>query len=282
MPTADPGRPGAVVAAAYLALSAPLLVFSSTASWGIVAAHLAAFAGVLWATRAGPRNVLADWLPLLLTAFFYAELPHLIAAVGRPETLGYRDGIVQGWEQALFAAQPARELAGQLPWTWLSELLHGGYLSYYFLIVGPPLVFYLAGRRDQFAGAQLAVLATFVVCYVVFIVFPVEGPRYAWPAPPGAPGGPIRDATLRLLEGGSSRGTAFPSSHAAVGVAATLAALRYRPWLGAACAVATLLLVVGAVYGGFHYAVDMAVGVGVGLLASGAALFWYHRRPRRA
>jgi membrane-associated phospholipid phosphatase len=267
-------RPAALVALVYLTVSFPALFLVPQIPWGTVAAHVAAMLGLGWANRLRRPNVLADWLPLMLTAFFYAELPALIHGVSHPELHGYRDHLVQAWEQSLFGTQPAHRLAGAIPWLWLSESVHAGYLAYYFLIFGPPLVLYLRGRREQFATAQLAILATFVVCYVVFMVFPVEGPRYAWPSPPGVPDGPVRRFALWLLEGGSSRGTAFPSSHAAVAVAASVGALRYQPKLGLGVAATSVLLVVGAVYGGFHYGIDMAVGVMVGLAVSVAVLRW--------
>jgi membrane-associated phospholipid phosphatase len=268
-----------MVSLVYLAVSFPALFFNgfAAAPWAMVAVHLLALGGLAWAVgRPGPQ-VFADWLPLLLTAFFYAELPSLIAGVSGA---GYHDAVIQGWEAALFGSQPAHQLAGALPWLPLSEAVHAGYLAYYFLIFGPALVLYLRGRREAFASAQLAIMATFVVCYVVFILFPVEGPRYAWPAPPGIPDGPVRRLALWLLEGGSSRGTAFPSSHGAVAMAATVGALRYQPKVGIPVAVTSVLLVVGAVYGGFHYGVDMVVGVAVGLIVSIAAVRWFDRaRP---
>lgn len=274
-----PRNPAARVALAYLALSFPLLFLNGLAAtpWPMVAGHLVASAGLFWALRSGSGNPLAAWLPILLTPFFYMELPALIAGVNGP---GYHDAAVQGWELALFGFQPSHEWAGMMPWVWLSEALHAGYLSYYFMIFGPPLVLFLRGRREEFAGSQLAVLATFVGCYTVFILFPVEGPRYAWPAPPGLPDGPLRSFAKQLLEGGSSRGTAFPSSHAAVAVAATLAALRYQWRVGLLSALFSLLLVLGAVYAGYHYAIDMIVGIALGLAVTLPTLGWFDRTGR--
>jgi len=266
-----------MVGLVYLAVSFPLLFLDGLAAtpWAMVAAHLVALAGLAWAARSRTRNVLADWLPLGLTAFFYAELPHLIAGVNSP---GYHDRTIQAWELALFGMQPSHDWAGRAPWLLFSEAVHLGYLSYYFMIFGPPLILYLAGRRREFAGAQLAIIATFVVCYTVFILFPVEGPRYAWPAPPGIPDGPIRSFALMLLEGGSSRGTAFPSSHAAVAVAATIGGLWYQRKVGMLTAGMTVLLVLGAVYGGYHYAIDMIVGILVGAVTSVLVLRRFERR----
>lgn len=274
-------RHAAVVTLAYLVATLPLIargVWTDEPGGAAVAGvHVVALLALGWVVRRKPTaNFIADWLPLLLIGILYGELPRLIAAV-HASPIVYHDPAVQGWEAALFGAQPAHVLAGALPFAPLSELVHGGYVSYYALIYGPPLILYARGRRRAFGATSLALMATFAVCYVAFITFPVEGPRYAWSAPPGIPDGPIREAVLWILGNGSSRGTAFPSSHAAVSTAATLAALRFQPRVGSAVAVLTALLVVGAVYGGFHYAIDMAVGVAVGAVVATAVLRWSSR-----
>ena len=66
------------------------------------------------------------------------------------------------------------------------------------------------------AGFAALVALGFYVCYVIFALFPVAGPRYFF----GNATGPIAQvATARferwLSEGGSAIGTAFPSSHVA-------------------------------------------------------------------
>lgn len=271
----------AKVTLAYLALTLPLAARSAllpttgSAGAGVLLAHLGAIAALAWSWRRG-RGFLADWMPLLLVAILYGELPYLIHGL-HGATVSYHDAAVQRWELALFGWQPSHELAGRFPYTWLSEIVHAGYASYYALIFGPPLLLYLRGKRDAFAATSAALMSTFVACYLVFIVFPVEGPRYAWPAPPGIPHAPVRDAVLWLLGNGSSRGTAFPSSHAAVATAATIATLRYQRPVGFVAVALTLLLVVGAVYGGFHYAIDMLVGVPVGIVVGGAVLWGMER-----
>jgi membrane-associated phospholipid phosphatase len=117
-----------------------------------------------------------------------------------------------------------------------------------------------------FQKALLALALSMLSCYLVFVLWPVQGPRYL-AAPQGAPEGPVRSLVLAILEGGSSRGAAFPSSHVAVAVTQTLLLLRYRRRLGIVLAGLTLLLALGAVYGGFHYAVDALAGAAVGAVA---------------
>lgn len=290
-------RPVDVLTAGYLALALVALVGSGRpASWpllvlGHVAAALAIGAVVRWeGRRAGEPNggagawrrvrFLRWWYPLLLMPFLYSELPLLNQSLGR----GYRDGAIIAVEQAVFGTQPARMLAGALPIPVLGEFLHAGYLSYYLFIYVPPLLLYLRGRRGAFAEILFYEMLTFYTCYLVFIVFPVQGPRYLWPPPPGVPDGPLRALALRVLEAGSSRGTAFPSSHVAVAFMQTLVAFRLLPRLAPVMAVLTLALGAGAVYGGFHYATDVLAGAATALLlVPGArALLMRLQAPRRA
>ena len=92
--------------------------------------------------------------------------------------------------------------------------------------------------------------------------------------PQGVPDGPVRRLVLALLEAGSSRGAAFPSSHVAVATTQFVMVVRYQPRLSFFVFAISLGLAAGAVYGGFHYAVDALAGVAVGdagCAASGSA-----------
>ena len=111
----------------------------------VAATHMAGLLAAIWLARARGRlaQVAGDWLPLVALPFLYAELPYLIGGAGSP----FRDAVVQRWESDLFGASPAQTLAGALPSRWLSEVLHGGYISYYLIIYVPPLLLYLRGRR---------------------------------------------------------------------------------------------------------------------------------------
>lgn len=256
---------GAVIAT-YLAVTVwPSIVNASETHtpWPLVA-HLIALEIALGVTSAfdrAPRR-LRDWLPLLLGPFLYIDLRWLIAGVGRP----HADALVQSWEHAVFPTNPSATWAAQLPWPPLSEVLHLAYASYYFLVLAPPIVLYARGKRDAYAATVLALTVVYALCFTTYLVLPVDGPRFlAGPAP--APEGPIRTFVLHLLAAGSSRGTAFPSSHVAASVVASLTALRYQRTLGVVVALCTVGLTLGTVYGGFHYAVDALAGLVVGMLA---------------
>lgn len=283
-----PLRPAAAVVALYLTVTAVPLAAGGVAGVRGLAllAHLATLTAIVaaerrrWSGRASvATSVFADLHLLVLIPLLYWELPLLME--GLPGPVVYRDPAVQAVEGALFGFQPAWELAGAVPLLWLSEILHLAYLLYYPIIYVPPLLLYVAANRaagvsttadprSQLQEGLTALALSVASCYLVFIALPVQGPRYL-AAPEGIPLGPFRALALAVLEGGSSRGAAFPSSHVAIAVTQTIVMLRFRPRLGLALAPVTLLLALGAVYGGFHYGVDALVGAAFGGAAAWAA-----------
>lgn len=256
--------------AGYLVLVLPPLLVQNPDPTGLLlaASHVGAAALLVRRARTAPEGIDAwAWLPLVAVPFLYAELPLLNQWIGP----GYHDAAVQGWERALFGGAPSAAWAQAMPWLPLSEVLHAGYLSYYPLIHLPFAVLHLKRRPEDFRLGASAVLLAFVLCYVVFIVFPVQGPRYLDPRPAAVPMGPFRWLALTILESGSSRGAAFPSSHVAVGVVqALVVGSAFGRGAGLAMGAVALALAGGAVYGGFHYAVDALAGAAVGVAAFAA------------
>jgi membrane-associated phospholipid phosphatase len=268
------------VVAAYLLTTALLLPASAVAplQLGLLVVHVA-LAAALWRPwpAAGAATVVWDWTPLVLVPALYAELPVLMEGLAGP--VEYHDPAIVALERALFGTQPAYEWAGAMPWLPLSELLHACYLSYYLLIYAPPLLLYAGasgpnggarGSTPAFRETVLAITLAFLACFVVFIVMPVQGPRYLG-VPAGVPDGPVRRLVLGVLESGSSRGAAFPSSHVSVAIAQALMALRHQPRVGRRILPVAVGLAAGAVYGGFHYGSDVLLGALAGVAAALAA-----------
>lgn len=205
----------------------------------------------------------ADWYPLLLIPLLYAELEPLNRAIydGR-----YFDDLIIDWEAILFGGQPSQALAEVLPSLILSEALHAAYLSYYFIIFGPPLILYLLGKREEFREVVFTVMLVFFLHYLFFIYFPVQGPRYLFPPPGGILAkGPLYQLTHQILETGSSQGAAFPSSHVGVSFAQAAIAVRFLPRIAPLLFILATGLALGAIYGGFHYATDAVAGIILGL-----------------
>ena len=260
----------------YLAATLPLLLVGLSnggvvGGWLVALTHIVAGGGAFWlASRKEVNQWLTLWLVLLAIPIAYAEVPWLNQALAS----GYRDPLVLAWERTLTGFDPSRELAGRFSWLWMSESLHFAYLSFYPAIYLPPIALAVRGRLREATTTALGILIASVVCYLVFAVFPVQGPRYFGP-PQGVPDGPMRRLTLMILESGSSRGAAFPSAHMALMTAQAGLALRFQRKMGVFLTLAALGVGVGAVYGGFHYTVDMAAGTLVGLASAWFALKCY-------
>ncbi len=258
-----------VVTLLYVAVATgAVLAFSSSDHTGwdwLLTAHALIVALVLLAPAArgaGPLGrFLGDWYPMLLLGGLYAEVGVLNV------DLGYQhDLVIQRLELWVFGSQLSYRWIREMPDVALSWALHSCYLAYYAILYASPLGLWFTGRRELARRTIFAVMVTFYLCYVVFLFFPVAGPRYAfdlannaatqvWPA----------QATQRLLDLGDSWGAAFPSSHVAAAVVAALCALRYWRPLGLALLPLTIGLVLSVVYGQFHYAVDALGGLFVAL-----------------
>ena len=216
----------------------------------------------------GALQLVGDFYALMLAVFMYTAVGVLNRAAGVSHDL-----LVQRWEQAVFGGQPSVQWIRAQPWPWLSWPLHAAYLSYYMILAGAPLGLLFSGRRPAAREAAILIMCAFYVCYAVFAFFPVAGPRYVFPLAHNAATAtlPAR-LTQQLLNSASAWGTAFPSSHVAAALVASLSAWRgWRP-LGAVLLAAALLLALGTVYGQFHYAVDAIAGA---LVAAGV---WVARR----
>lgn len=253
--------------ALYLFISALALAFPfRPKAWPVfVVVHSAVIVLLLndkWFGRL-PR-LIQDWYALGVIPALYTELAILNVSVWRGQ---YFDDVVIAWEQSIFGGQPSRELAQTWPWLPLSEFLHFSYLAYYLIIYGPPLYLYLRGRRDAHQMAVFTLMLTFFAHYIFFIYFPVSGPRYLYPAPDGEISrGFFYGLTHQLLESGSARGAAFPSSHVGVSFAqAAFVSTLSRRW-GAILIFFSSALALGAVYGGFHYATDAIAGLVYGVI----------------
>src|SRR5258706_15500246 len=180
--------------------------------------------------RAGSATgrFLGEWYPMFLLAALYAEIGVLTLDAGFQNDLG-----IQRFEAWVFGSQVAYRWIREEPNTTLSWILHSCYLAYFPILYASPLGLWLVGRREAARRTIFAVMVTFYLCYVVFLFFPVAGPRYAFDAAHNAATnvGPARFAQW-LLDRGDSWGAAFPSSHVAASVVATGMALRYWRALG--------------------------------------------------
>jgi hypothetical protein len=278
-------QPVDLLLAGYLAVVSVVAIVRAPGlpnCWWLLLGH-ALFGLLLYLfTRPGLGPVgrtLREIYPLLLLVSLYSELDVL----NGPGGTVVHDATVQGWELAVFGSQLSTEWWRAMPSPFWSAVLHAAYLSYYLIVVAP--AFYFAWRRDLDALRHfiLVVISTFVLCYLAFIFFPVAGPYYVFPRPDDwFLDNVFARAVYDTLATGSSYGAAFPSSHVAAALAATLSAGRGSRSLGWALAVPTALLSIAVVYCQMHYGVDAVAGLltGAEVTAIVERLDRNGRRPR--
>ena len=255
---------------AYLAATGMVALTSlSGMGLGIALAH-AVVMGIIWwaAALPLPAHRLALFFrlfyPVALTPLLYLEL----APLNQVHVTGYFDATVMEWEQSLFGTQLAMDFGEWYNRLWFSEVLHLGYFSYYFIVPGAAATAFLLKGPRALERASFTIALAFFVCYLCFSVFPVAGPRYDFPKLVGdAANGKMFWLVHSILESGSSKGTAFPSSHVAATLAAWFSTGRESKrvfWIMAPFAV---FLTLATVYGRFHYGIDATAGLVVAISA---------------
>lgn len=228
-------------------------------------AHLAAaalpFLFQRWnaAASSPPVRVLRDLYPLVFLALFWSELG-LLFELRRPLP---QDALVAELDLALFGLHLNLHWMPLMPWPWFSEVMHFVYLAYYGAVFLPPLYLLSRGHRPALDDALFRILATYLSCYLFYLVFPVIGPAELLPQHDGAL---TEGFFYRLTHGaraaGDSLGTAFPSSHVAGAVTAAIVGARWLPPFVARLLLAEAVGVIAAtVYTQNHYAIDAVAGV---------------------
>ena len=259
-------RPSDWITIVYLAITGVLacVFHKNLRCWGIyVVSHTGVICGLLWLAFIPEDSlplslqVLRDWYPISTILVFYLEIPPLTQMVLQ----GYLDDKVIEWEDRLFNGQPSMYFSARFPPRWLSELLHLCYFSYYPIVFGLATLLYFEGRHEAFHEVVFAEVLTFNLCLIWYIFMPVMGPYYNFEKISGRPaGGFFFKLVHMILSSAASKGTAFPSSHCAIGVIVVLYAAHYHPVAFAILCPFGVGLVVATVYARMHYAVDAIAG----------------------
>jgi membrane-associated phospholipid phosphatase len=158
-----------------------------------------------------------------------------------------------------------------------TEILSAGYFSYYFLIPGLGL-FLFFGRRDREMRRFItATCVTFFISYLVFILYPVSGPRFhfAGQYENEITGIIFRPLAMLVIDNAAFRGGAMPSSHMAEAIIVMLFAIRSYGRRAYFLIPVVLALALGTVYGRFHFATDVIIGIILGIIVYFFTLKFY-------
>lgn len=201
------------------------------------------------------------WYPFILYGLLYYQTG-FINRVVVPQFFGSFFMNLDVW---IFGEFPAFFLRGRHGNAFLDEFFHFFYFSYYLAI---PHTGVLLFRKDVklFKSFVFQLSSLFYLCFVIFILLPVEGP-IALRNEYFHQGGLFQAIVDFIYIGAEKPGAAFPSSHvAAMFLVAWWGSTHFRRmkipyWL------TCLLMSIATVYCMFHYAVDVIAGLLIGVLA---------------
>jgi len=234
---------------------------------GINVASVGVIRGLqLWAKRWRVGEFLHDWYPLGMFVVCFEEVSRLSFLVRED----WQDHYILAVESGVFSVPPTVWLGQHGSWL-LTEVLEIGYFSYFVILMIVGGVFYARKDKRPFRQVMDATVLAYLLCYVVFILLPMEGPAHTLAAQHDFPlpgGGPFHWMVQLIQSNAGVHGNAFPSVHVAGGVVSLFFAWKYAPKLGLALTPLVFLLCIGAVYDRYHYVSDVIAGVEVGIIAS--------------
>lgn len=212
----------------------------------------------------GILKIIEDWTPLLLLPLLHQET-ELLTTAFKSKT---HDSKFIQFEDKYFPyimRIHQKNLGSSL---YLSEFLHACYLSFYFLIYGIPLYFYLNHQLEYYYQSLFVIILTLCSSFITHGLIPVSGPRNLFEK--------IQDHRSNgfffrlvhiVLEKGSTYATAFPSGHTGIACAVMFITFYIAPTVFYVILPFAIGLIVSTVYGRFHYVSDAIAGFFYALIA---------------
>lgn len=208
-----------------------------------------------------------DWLPVILFITVFEEVSFLSLSIRG----GWQNEHLIAFESLVFAVPPAQWMHERAA-SWLIEFLEFGYFAFYPLYPVLGGMFWAWRDRPHFAGAFRrltdALSVGYILCYATYLLFPTQSPanRLGVQQITSAQGGPFQGMVRLIQTHGGVHGNAFPSAHIMLVFVVLAFAYKFLPRLAPWLLIPILLMCVGAVYDGYHYASDVAAGALVGIV----------------
>ncbi len=222
---------------------------------------------ILWNFRNFSNPVIQfvrEFYPLVAMLFFYREIGFLIH--------GYFDWTLDEW---LLGVDGKIGRIGTRIWNFqqfypparlLNEFFSIGYSFYFFLMPLSALVLYFRAPLSRFRTFMFSLSFTYYLHYLIFIFLPAESPRFYMPGlRESLKGYWVSDWLQSVVEANAFPGGSFPSSHIAAAVICFMA-YSYFGKMRFPVLFLTMAMFLGTIYGRYHYFIDVAAGLGVGLI----------------
>jgi len=211
------------------------------------------------------------WCPIVFFWAAYLWAKHTLTAFHQP---GFSyDQLIILLEQTWFG-QPSLWWARNRS-RWLTELMQFFYFTYYFYTLSIGLYLHIQDRVHDLQAMSFAVLFGYLVSYTFFAITPAEGPRWALvsngllsASEQRQKGYWLTAFVEKIMYGVAHKGGAMPSAHSSTAVVFLVWCWRLGgPELGFVALVIAVGMWIGAVYGRYHYMIDIIVGALLGVFS---------------
>ena len=222
--------------------------------------------------KGGAWEFAHDWLPAVFFITVFEQISFLSLSI-RSE---WQNPILIAFETHVFGVAPMEWMHAHAR-NWLIEFLEFGYFAFYPLypIVGGLL--WTWRERPPFAGAFRSLTDSlsvgYVIGYTTYLLFPTQSPANRVGVQQiGSTHGGVFQHLVRMVQNHAGvHGNAFPSSHIMLAFVVLMFAYRFLPRAAPWILIPILLMCVGAVYDGYHYATDVIAGACIGLVLGASA-----------
>jgi membrane-associated phospholipid phosphatase len=152
-------------------------------------------------------------------------------------------------------------------------------MSYYLILPSATFLLIVYRKWETLERMALSVSATFYVCYLIFVLYPVVGPRIYLESIYYLPfDGPVITPLVKeIVSRGGLHGGAMPSSHCAVALIIIWNLSKEFRSLTFPLTILLTMLCISTVYGRFHYLSDVVVGLLLGIIMLALVSIWHRR-----
>ncbi len=225
--------------------------------------------------------VLRDFAPLFFVLVVYSNISILIDKIN-PKDM---DNILSKLEKTIFGMHYSVYLQRFL-FEPLISFATISYATYYFFPPVLALMLYVKGKYEPFRRLSAAVLLSFFIGYVGYILVPAVGPRYIIADQYSTKikgGGLSKTIRQKLDDWEYTKRDCFPSLHNAVILLCLLFAFKYERKFAWFFLPFALGLFFATVYLRYHYMIDVLAGWGVAVFCFyyGPKVFHYWNSKRR-
>ncbi len=245
----------------------------------LAAAGIVVLIGIFDLAVSGPFwKALRLLYPLFLFAFFSEAVgPQIFLVFDHPF-----DTQVIALEKMIFGVDPAFALQRYME-VWLNEIMSISHISYYLILPLSAVILLFKKRWHALERLVLTSALVLYVCYIIFIFYPVIGPRFFLSDQYYLPIiGPFFTPLMeRILAGTGLYGAAMPSSHCAVALAALWILAREVPKTAILSFILISLICASEVYIRYQYISGVFAGLLIGAVVLWAAGSWQRKFDAR-